>query len=524
MKPSVNRLTDYLAHPGPEVRAATCYALADIGANGKSQKIVNYIRSETSSAGRAAGLYALARLKARDAEVLFTEYLADADPFVRQSCVRGLGSCKTKEARHLLAMALNDGDDNVVVEAIRRLGPLEDKAAGDQLVRRFETARQDRIATAILRALRERDDRGAIEAAAARLGEETSPWLTGEIIRYLAAVQGDAVVALLDSLSADSSRAVRLACAEAYGLIADEKVVPRLVKLFSDDDPAVRAEAFGGLCRLDSTNLEFYVTTALSDSDWVVQALGIDLIGTKKLSRFLGELGKLNAGRDTLESDLRRSLATAAAALIEDYPTDSTVAAAFKAGLTDRSYLVRRETAELYREKFGEDTERYPSRARTRIRTSRLANMLQKAAAGNPRAVIETERGPIEMELLTNVAPLTVANFMELARDGFYDGLVFHRIVPGFVAQGGDPRGDGWGGPPWNIRCEYSAKPYRRGTVGIATSGKDSGGSQFFITLSPQPRLEGRYTVFGIVRDGMDAADELMPGDRILGINIIEGS
>src|SRR5205814_1066559 len=95
------------------------------------------------------------------------------------------------------------------------------------------------------------------------------------------------------------------------------------------------------------------------------------------------------------------------------------------------------------------------------------------------------------------------------------DGLPFHRVVPDFVAQGGDPRGDGWGGPGHTLRCELSPLRYARGAVGMALSGKDTGGSQFFVVHSAQPHLEGKYTVFGRVVEGMEVVDALLPGDLI---------
>jgi len=101
-------------------------------------------------------------------------------------------------------------------------------------------------------------------------------------------------------------------------------------------------------------------------------------------------------------------------------------------------------------------------------------------------------------------------------RRGFYDGLTFHRVVPDFVAQGGDPKGDGSGGPGYSVRCEITLRHYQTGSVGMALSGKDTGGSQFFVTLSPQPHLDGRYTLFGEVVEGMDAVRALVEGDRIL--------
>jgi cyclophilin family peptidyl-prolyl cis-trans isomerase len=131
-----------------------------------------------------------------------------------------------------------------------------------------------------------------------------------------------------------------------------------------------------------------------------------------------------------------------------------------------------------------------------------------------PRVRFFTERGTFDIELDAESAPNTVASFLALAHSGFYNGLTFHRVVPDFVVQGGDPRGDGWGGPGYTIRSEFSRRPFERGTVGIAHSGKDTGGSQFFVAVSPQPHLNGRYTVFGEVVRGLEVVDRIQPGDR----------
>jgi cyclophilin family peptidyl-prolyl cis-trans isomerase len=146
------------------------------------------------------------------------------------------------------------------------------------------------------------------------------------------------------------------------------------------------------------------------------------------------------------------------------------------------------------------------------------------AAARKDRtlAVISTSRGTIEVELFREDAPLTVDNFVFLAKQGFYDGLTFLRVVPHFVIQGGDPRNDQEGGPGYSIRCEINLRPFERGSVGMALSGKDTGGSQFFITLSPQPHLDGGYTCFGYVISGMPVAERITPGDLIQTIRIKE--
>jgi cyclophilin family peptidyl-prolyl cis-trans isomerase len=141
----------------------------------------------------------------------------------------------------------------------------------------------------------------------------------------------------------------------------------------------------------------------------------------------------------------------------------------------------------------------------------------------SPHAFIETDKGTIEIELTILDAPLTVDNFITLARKGYFNGLAIHRVVPDFVVQDGDPRGDGEGGPGYTIRDEINQRPYLRGTVGMALAGRDTGGSQFFITHSPQPHLDARYTVFGHVVSGMDVVDRIVVGDLVRSVRIWDG-
>ena len=132
-----------------------------------------------------------------------------------------------------------------------------------------------------------------------------------------------------------------------------------------------------------------------------------------------------------------------------------------------------------------------------------------------PRATIETDRGTLVVTLYGADAPITVANFLRLVDRRYFDGSRWHRVVPNFVIQDGDPRGDGNGGPGTVIRDEINRWRYDRGVLGMALSGPDTGGSQFFLTLSPQPHLDGRYTVFGKLVSGFDALDRIVQGDRI---------
>jgi len=140
---------------------------------------------------------------------------------------------------------------------------------------------------------------------------------------------------------------------------------------------------------------------------------------------------------------------------------------------------------------------------------------------GRPRSArVVTNRGTLVLELFPADAPITVDNFATLARRGYFDGQAFHRVVPNFVVQAGDPRGDGNGGPGYAIRDELNPHRYDRGTLGMALSGPNTGGSQFFVTHSPQPHLDGGYTVFGQLQSGGDVLDSIVQGDRIVRITI----
>jgi cyclophilin family peptidyl-prolyl cis-trans isomerase len=136
---------------------------------------------------------------------------------------------------------------------------------------------------------------------------------------------------------------------------------------------------------------------------------------------------------------------------------------------------------------------------------------------GLTACVMETDRGTIKIALFPDAAPNTVANWHKLASDGFYDDLTFHRVIPGFVAQGGCPHGTGTGGPGWRIACETKGNPHKHkaGALSMAHAGRDTGGSQFFLVLEPQPHLDGVHTVFGQVTEGLDVIRKLKQGDHI---------
>jgi len=140
------------------------------------------------------------------------------------------------------------------------------------------------------------------------------------------------------------------------------------------------------------------------------------------------------------------------------------------------------------------------------------------------RATIQTDRGDIELELYPQHAPKTVNNFVFLAREGFYDGVTFHRVIDDFVIQGGDPTGTGRGGPGYRFEDEVKCNPLRHetGVISMANAGPNTNGSQFFITHSSQPHLDGRHTVFGKVVSGMDVVNAIRQGDKMIKVVITE--
>ncbi len=137
-------------------------------------------------------------------------------------------------------------------------------------------------------------------------------------------------------------------------------------------------------------------------------------------------------------------------------------------------------------------------------------------------ATIETGKGNLELELFAADVPVTVNNFVFLAREGFYDNTTFHRVIPDFMAQGGDPTGTGTGGPGYRFADEFTKHTHVAGALSMANAGPDTNGSQFFITYAPQPHLDNRHSVFGQLVEGKEVLESLKNGDKIISITIKE--
>jgi peptidylprolyl isomerase len=411
----------------------------------------------------------------------------DSSVRVRINAVRALASYGA-DARVPVVAALRDRDPAVRLSAAQSLDQLADSSAGwwsDALAADSSLVMQRAVAEAAAR-------RGV--NLSDRLGWRSSPdWQRRAAIVSLDA-HGPAVGAMprLDRWLQDPDARVRAEASSALATLMDTVTVAELVRptlrtLLSDSDFGVRSTALGGLARgatiADLTaGLESYeVSRADRDND-------------ARLAFWLLADSALGRARETVPDGVARRLAALAR------PADP----------LERVVAARIPRFAAWRDSAGtpRPMEWYEVRASEAMTTPA------------PVAHIETERGVLELTLFAMDAPLTVYNFTSLARRGYFDGLPFHRVVPNFVVQGGDPRGDGNGGPGSTIRDELNRRRYLRGTLGMALSGPNTGGSQFFVTHSPQPHLDGGYTVFGQLLSGGDVLDRIVQGDRIVRIII----
>ena len=200
---------------------------------------------------------------------------------------------------------------------------------------------------------------------------------------------------------------------------------------------------------------------------------------------------------------------------------DPAAHALLEAGLADRDWLVRRRAAEVLKRVYEEDHEGATGAAAER--PPEHYDAVLRWAAASHRATFELEHGSFSILLTCDEAPLTCVNFACLANAKFYDGHRVHRVVPNFVIQDGDPRGDGNGGPGYAIRDEVGM-PFRAGVLGMASAGYDTPGSQWFVTSSAQPHLDQRYTAFGMVTDGFALVPRVLVGERVRSIRVDGGA
>jgi cyclophilin family peptidyl-prolyl cis-trans isomerase len=293
----------------------------------------------------------------------------------------------------------------------------------------------------------------------------------------------------------------------------------RLRSMLQDEDKRVIPAVLASLARMKADGAAAAMIERLSDSDYAVRAAAARAIAALKPE---GATAALKQAYKKGLADLPYNARTAALEALAAYGA-AEAGETLREALADKDWAVRVRAQELL-------IKLDPSAATTAIAPAPGPPIAPYdddgliAPGNSPHVFIETAYGTVEFELAVLDAPQTSRNFIELVRKGFFNGLEVHRVVANFVVQDGDPRGDGSGGPGYTIRDELNDRPYLRGTVGMALEWRDTGGSQFFITHSPQPHLDARYTAFGHVVNGMEVVDRIKPGDVIQRIRVWNGT
>jgi cyclophilin family peptidyl-prolyl cis-trans isomerase/HEAT repeat protein len=413
----------------------------------------------------------------------------DPHPHVRINAVRSLGTYE-KRASQAVVAATSDVDANVRIAAAQALGTVLDSSA------------------AAWAPLWQRDTslmyRSSLLASAARAGAalpEMNGWVSHRDWHY------------------------RLAALNAAGSSQDTGVVSRAARaMLRDSDGRVRATAYGLLAGNDTAAPPRAVHDALiaglGDRDFYARAPILTNLSQHANAADLPAV--LDAYAKSLADSGNDARIAAMQYVSQAWKRDS---AAFSNDLRRRVSNLAPSADPLVRNAAGDlsilrswSSVRGNPRPLSWYETVVRTYVIPAARGATQRSTIRTRHGDIVLEMFGADAPITVKNFMDLARKGYYKGTGFHRVVPNFVAQDGDPRDDGNGGPGYAIRDEMNPRRYDRGALGMALSGPDTGGSQYFITHSPQPHLDGHYTVFGRVVSGYAALDRIVQGDRILAI------
>ena len=520
--------------------------------------------SSTDGRVRADAANTLARLRAKESlERLRAMLATDTDAVARANAARALGTAEDAGALEVLAQhAGGDADARVRVSAVRSLALIKEPRAADPLVRRggelfaaYKSARVGgasnppevnellEVATAMGRVLANSNDERALTLLrAAREGGVVAPEVETALARiaptqYLrekgvadfvaqasrrgaAGVTWQKVSALAQGLGEMAGVTSAQVGNSVVSLQADAQIALRALVGSPSTPPSALPDLLRALAAFKPIDLNAVARAALSNPDVIARATAADI-----LSELPPEAETARALADALPRALQDETDDAALSILGALAKQqgAEVEPAIRSALeTTTDYLVRRRAADILRERAGGPaSERRVETVNTRNHREDYERALARIGK-NVRAVINTDKGSFTMELLPEEAPLTVDNFVGLARKNYFNNVLFHRVVPNFVVQGGDPRGDGNGGPGYQIRCEINEVPYNRGAVGMALSGKDTGGSQWFVTHSPQPHLDGGYTVFGRVVEGMEVIDRIVRGDRIRSVTITE--
>ncbi len=434
----------------------------------------------------------------------------------------GLGELGETAALPVLVELLDERrrDARVVITAVRALAELGDDKAAPALRRLLRTPDLDPML--LLELVEALGAVGARDSTDVMVELLSHPWppLRGAALRGLARLDSDLFLLVLSGLPPDSQWQVRADLARALTFVEPDVGAFRLTSMLEDEDQRVVAAVLRALVTARAPNAVDALVSRLSDGDVVVRKTAAGLLGDLEARDAVEGLAAAYRAAAGDASYLARSAALDALARIGGGPTLETL----RAAVADADWAVRVRAVEhldALDPSSNASMAARPAPLRLPREAYRAAELVTPSVS--PHVFIDTDRGTIQIELAVNEAPLTADNFMRLARSGFYNGLLVHRVVPNYVVQAGDPRSDSEGGPGYTIRDELSPLPFLRGTVGMALDWADTGGSQFFITTSPQPQLDGRYSVFGKVIAGMDVVDQLQPGDVMRLVRVWDG-
>jgi cyclophilin family peptidyl-prolyl cis-trans isomerase len=535
-------LLPFLADPVAEIRADAAIALAWTGDSVAATDLAPLL-ADPEAPVRAGAAWAAGRLKAEALVDPLRALLADASPEVRLAASKAVGDVEDGGALAALAALAGDADWRVRANVAAALGKTRTldaltaltilaqdpvvhvrAAVGAALATIPYHYKRDDLGYALVRDP-EPEVRGAVLGLLA-LGQEDRAeadpelWATvGDSSLY---VEGKAMESFAEASRRMADGAPLGSWRGAASFYMNARVIGRKVPVA---EKIVAANLLGAWDVAEPWPRPTLLQ-ALSTEHWALTAAAIHALGEMNPSnpdqkrRHQEQTPGVLAGvlaKDP-EAARRPELRLAAAEALASFDSDSSEAI-LRALAADADWHVRTAAAASL-EKLGEPRPHVAPPGELPGEAVPLDESWLKSRPGRYTAVIATNRGEFEIELLARDAPYTVQNFVKLAESGFYDGLTFHRVVPNFVIQGGCPLGIGWGDPGYSIRCEYSPLRFERGMVGMAHAGKDTGGSQFFVTHSPQPHLDGRYTIFGKVVKGMDVVDEVRVDDVIRGVTI----
>ena len=446
---------------------------------------------------------------------------------------RGLGILEDEKSMGDLVRLAASRDISVSVQALTALNSLSKKipvSPGDEVTRSALDVALVRandplpgVAIAGLRLLGALPDspasRAALEENLLRKGWRGQTALVS-LTRLDAVRAPEAAAARIDAALVAGTLELHLGAAESLQFFeGDGPPKPLATALLADRAVRVRAAALSSLSKRQSPRLSTWLLAGLIDRDPAVRDVALDAAAP------LLEKGS---------ADLKRAWSAAFDRAFGSGEPDFTVGALDAAAArgdsgralvaahaNDPDAVTREKARRLLIEKYESSAASFrPIPVATRLSTEDYERVARAANESFLEAEIATARGAFRMELLAQDAPFTVESFRALAAKHFFDGMVIHRVVPDFVVQAGDPRGDGSGGPLYAIRDEINAARYTRGAVGMALSGADTGGSQWFVALSSQLHLDGGYTVFGRVLEGWDVLDRIEQDDRLVSVRV----